>query len=842
MTSKPNTSVASISARSVPLLASLAAVALLVFWMTTRQPSGSDPREAPPVPALTDRTARNAWPDPASMRRTEGVLESRREATRLEGPRSLSVTGRIRDIDGQVVGGASIHAGFVFEGSSYRSSEDSGALWGGVSCTSSAKGQFRLELGEPRESLVLRIEHDGYLPLELHSTNAAGVGTRDFGDLVLQRGHWFGGRVLDPEDRPVEAAEVLARRLDRIGNEHRAPGTIVALSDSAGAFRTCALEPGHYQLAARSRSGSGPWLSVDTGTMSASGVTLRVLPGLLQAGVVRDSRTGAPLRGWVSFTPLGGGPDHRVPSGTDGRFECGSLAPGVVYVVAVSVEGLQPLEGTNVIALPVAPSGTRVPELELKLHAMRSGAIQIVDGRTGSQVAGAEGGWSRVLSNRIPRTINPLATRFVSSVGASDDHGVLTVPPRPTWSSGLLIHAEGFAPMLLSEANWNDADSSPPRVELWPGIDLEVRVVGVGDGVVAAIDLFLARRNAERTVLPFDTPIGTARTNGSAVFRNLRPDRYVARATSPGSAPVFSEVLELEEGREKATAILQPTPGASLVGRVVGERSGSLWVHLVGPNSVVAKQRVPVGEGFRFADLPLGNYRLWTESDPDPAVTYWDDVRLPGHAVDVELRSVRAHEIALTCEPEASTIVGVVSFVGNPASAIRVAAQSHYGAAPDPKPWGHERIAYTDADGVFEIRDVPGDFVTVTYTQVFGANNQNPLGQRFLRRDRVGLNADFDLESGNVRFRARAVGDGTVESAATFELRQIDPEARRPRSWRLVPIAAGWTPALELPTGTYEVRASKASGERSPVRAFRVTSGSVGEFDLALGGAVSDEW
>jgi len=189
-----------------------------------------------------------------------------------------TLVGRVRDEDGNPVGGARVRASdlpaIVF-------ALDVGDLRPGCAFSgegqvfplprwidpwidnlpiptvhTAADGTFRME-GAPVGSVTLVVDRDGFPSLVHGPVTTREGGEQKIPDLVLEEGEILEGKVVDTADRPVEGAELLVGAKAPIGDfALLRPGGV---SGAKGVFRIPAVRPKPTLVAAR-RGPSEPWV------------------------------------------------------------------------------------------------------------------------------------------------------------------------------------------------------------------------------------------------------------------------------------------------------------------------------------------------------------------------------------------------------------------------------------------------------------------------------------------------------------------------------------------------------------------------------------------------------
>jgi uncharacterized GH25 family protein len=207
---------------------------------------------------------------------------------------------------------------------------------GSVRSKTDSKGRFRLE-GLGPGTYVVEASARGY-----------GRGRREGArpgrplDLFVFSGGSIGGVVFGPDARPIPAAVVQARAVNRRS------GAAPQLADADGRFDLLGLDPGTYTLVARVpglAAGIAVGVVVGSEGETRADVTLRG-GGRVMGRLV--SGTDHPVAGRVHLQEAGGGalPDDvqelvRADAGADGRFQVEDVPSGSVVLVATA-RGLAP--------------------------------------------------------------------------------------------------------------------------------------------------------------------------------------------------------------------------------------------------------------------------------------------------------------------------------------------------------------------------------------------------------------------------------------------------------------------------------------------------------------------
>jgi hypothetical protein len=246
-----------------------------------------------------------------------------------------SIRGSVVDEDGQPVVGVLVAAvpsahpldwrAAGFGASHYRGRLRDGR--GGVD-TTGEDGRFEIEgLGDatyhvhplPREEWIVPTP----VVLDAPATDVR---------FVSRRGIVADVTILDPEDRPVSGAEVIAERL-------RADGTTVpwahsiAASDSQGVARLEGLDPrAEYRLLVDVNPQSRNLFPRQVEAWQPGTTTIRLERALAVRGVVRDDRGQPVMEGSVQYWREG--LDAVVHTGREGTFTISGLRSGVIWLRA----------------------------------------------------------------------------------------------------------------------------------------------------------------------------------------------------------------------------------------------------------------------------------------------------------------------------------------------------------------------------------------------------------------------------------------------------------------------------------------------------------------------------
>ncbi|HEU4419263.1 MAG TPA: carboxypeptidase regulatory-like domain-containing protein [Planctomycetota bacterium] len=254
------------------------------------------------------------------------IVAGQRSEVTLEVKMGMNAKGRVVDGSGAGVAGADI----VVSG------------WaGGKTLTlgqSGADGTFEVRAVATHCHIGARKE--GFVPSSMRQFTAADGATVDFTIVLTGTGASLEGVVLDPHDRPIADAIVMAGERDQ--KNHKLPDGANAMApqceqvrtDEAGRFRFTSVAPGLVPVSACAR-GLAPWhQDVEVRAGSRESLTIRLQPGVTLFGRVRDAAGKALAKVEIhggDWDKLG----HRsASSAEDGTYRLEGLAVGTLQLQA----------------------------------------------------------------------------------------------------------------------------------------------------------------------------------------------------------------------------------------------------------------------------------------------------------------------------------------------------------------------------------------------------------------------------------------------------------------------------------------------------------------------------
>lgn len=485
------------------LLAVLAALAGLVWWLATMDPGAS--RVAGPAPfgdvtlaaerAAGEADAARTMQGPGAVGET---LEPGRRSAAVEqaqdveapAPLGARLSGRVVDAFGNPVAGARVFAGRGGRGAALAIDELDPELYPWVrrvEARTDAAGRFTLERA-PEGGSSIAVRASGFAPLRTER-RLDEARARELGDLVLEASVVLEGRVLDRSGRPVAGVELVP--LSNLptpfaGSDPQAEGrAALATTDESGAFRIDELAAGPFRLRVAHPEHPEQLLQ---GTTDAPGERRAGLLVTLEDGALIDGRVVGSLEDRPgelvvraqlaagragSFDPFA--PSRSAPVGPDGAFVLRGLAAAAEYELRVLEREARRPFGAELSDLVVARAGERGLRLALRTPLVVEG--QVVDAASGDPIErfAVEAGypWPSALGGVGGERLHPEG-RFRYS-------GVQTFAGSDRVS--VRVRAEGRAPLELNELELPASrvlDLGVLRMAVAP--ELAVRVLSAASG------------------------------------------------------------------------------------------------------------------------------------------------------------------------------------------------------------------------------------------------------------------------------------------------------------------------------------------------------------------------
>ncbi|HET6201702.1 MAG TPA: carboxypeptidase-like regulatory domain-containing protein [Planctomycetota bacterium] len=611
------------------------------------------------------------------------------------------VSGRVVDDRGNAIHGAMVRleGEHARESGTHGSPLDSTGPQGAFRIGSVVPGKYKVSASAPQtlrsQELEVEIPPDG--------------GREDL-RLVLPRGRFLAGRVLDPGRLPARGATVRARIDEEAWRREHGRSGMPAVSqeattDSRGSFRIEGLEGGPFILEA-SYEKKG-YVEVRGIEPDADGIEIVLgAPGSV-SGRVLDADTGEPVRRFI-VRPMrvvrqgsggsGEGGNEEPFDSASGAFELSGLKPGV-HDLTFRAEGF--LETT--VELIEVGEGTRRDGIEVRMSRGRTLSGWVLESGSGAPVPRAEVSWTQ----RKPKGESPFSRDSESGRAESGANGSFEIRGLAPGSVDLRVPKAGFVPRSQTVEVVAASSSDGVRIELSRGGSVEGFVFEANRSPIEGAQVRVDAAGS------FGGDVPKAVTDASGRFRigGLAPgphdvravvgkrvfqktasvaDGEVARiefAVTSGACTVSGRVLRGTEGVPGLRVAAFPegfSGDASVLPSCVTDASGAFLLEGVAPGKTdleILRPLAPAGGPTpRFFFFPI-------EIPEEPRLAF--DVRLPPGAI--EGRVVR--------KADGSPLPGIEVNAG-PLDLPRERRRRWFGAS-----------AITDAQGFYRIGDLePGGY------------------------------------------------------------------------------------------------------------------------------------
>ncbi len=651
---------------------------------------------------------------------------------------SGSLTGTIRDVNGQPVAGASV----TLNGPAYVNTH-TGAD-GTYHFASLAPGRYEIRVNPPSDAALLTN----------YATFFLSAGEEATRDLVLPPSGVLEGRVLDPAGAPVAGATLYLSAVDQ--GLHT-----MTTSGSDGRYRLVGITDGIYDLTAEPPAGLRAVAATASGLAIRPGPPverdLQLGPAGSLSGIIRgpDERPVAALV-TVRYTLHYAERSEQVSTGSNGRYTFAQLPPGMV---TLEVEGPASTLQQTIPGIPISAGAETTRDVTLAA-APGPATVRAVVTLDGVPVSGAVVILYRDDVSVASSSTNDSGTALLSGLSAGHyrlevwpygeptaldaevggivvAEGETVVVPVALVAGGTVTGtvrdslgrrvSEGWVYLRAAASSWSEgftylqSDGSFRVVGVRPGVyDLVVtpsdssgvagkRVSGiaVSAGQTTHTDLVLGQGATLRGVVrdargmaqanvsvclespDFQTTVMTDR-DGTYVCTFVAPDTYRVWAEPWYSSNLLAsepQSVSLAEGATVEHDIVVPLAGA-LAGRVVDSREAGI------PNVQVALSSATDWATILTDDQ--GYYRFEGLRAPQVSVTFTAPDRL-------NLIPVRLANVALTGTPvtqldvmlrEGATLTGVVTYRGMPLPEASISLDGPTDGSPQVK---------TDAEGRYTL-------------------------------------------------------------------------------------------------------------------------------------------
>ncbi len=454
----------------------------------------------------------------------------------------------------------------------------------------------------PKGLYELTARGRGYAPLTVPGLRVPpGSGATDLGTVILPAGVAVEGQVVDPQGRPVPAAEV---RLTAAGGSRTGPGpgeesSSPALTGPDGSFRIEDRRPGETVDLGVRRTGYAPAAAPGLRIPPERPVRIVLQPTAMVEGSTVDP-DGKPVAGALVFVfpsdPVhvggGAGSDRTLQAQSDGngRFRVEGVTPGS-FELRATAPGRQEARLTSLEAQP----GQDLQGVEVVLAA---GAV--LTGRVlssaGQPVAGAE-------MSLLPEGSAPPLLSGGSDL--SDEQGRYRLEGISPGTHTVQAEHEGYRPTLRRldvRADRNTLD-----LTLEPGAILSGRVVDPQRAPVAGARVFL--RPSPGGSSPRGLPSGTSGPDGSFNLSGLADGTYRLLAEKAGFARSRDGQEVVVAGRSMTGIEIQLTAGGTIAGKLLGLDFTDLPQVQVRTDAGQTGQILPDGD-YRIDDVAPGSQRV----------------------------------------------------------------------------------------------------------------------------------------------------------------------------------------------------------------------------------------
>jgi protocatechuate 3,4-dioxygenase beta subunit len=529
---------------------------------------------------------------------------------------AAALAGIVVDAAGRPVAGVAVRARPSGEWDSRHSPRDASPR-----AASGADGRFRFPRLLPRQLYEVSAHPEEHAPARLVARTPPPGGKAPPLRLVLAPGQTVVGRVVDPDGKPVAAADVSLRRVQRSpgmghGLTSGGPGPSAA-TGADGRFRFHRVETGEYDLQVTRRG----FAAGDRGALTVLAQKSDVDLGdvVLEPGVVLEGRVvgpkGVPVAGaevwpWPDTTPFERSPVWHEPVTTDaeGAFRLADLRRGERVQLSVSHPAYAPLEGGEVEVPTEEP-------LMIELRPQGTLALRVVDPE-GEPVPGAE--VSSIVETRVSTGQGVFSQGYGSEgIGKTDAEGNLLAHPAPG-AYLLEVSAAGFETRRVPgvEVPAGDGPARPLEVVLrrGAGATLIGRLTDHAGQPLPGFRVQAVPRLEDAEEAPFGRHrAATTQTDADGAYRleGLHPGRYEVEAHGRRQRMAHGTV-RLAAGTVRLDLVVEE--GVEVSGRIVdaaGQPVGgaAAWLQTLPGGSTFQSASAADGS-FVFDWVPDGTYQL----------------------------------------------------------------------------------------------------------------------------------------------------------------------------------------------------------------------------------------
>ncbi len=673
---------------------------------------------------------------------------------------AAALAGLVVDAAGGPVAGVAVRARPSGEWDSRLSPRDASPR-----TASGADGRFRFPRLLPRQLYEVSAHPEEHAPARLVARTPPPGGKAPPLRLVLAPGQTVVGRVVDPDGRPVAAAEVNLRRVQRQpgmshGNGFTAGGAGTSAATGAdGRFRFQRVEAAEYDLQVTRRGFAVTGRAALAVPAQKDEVDLGDV--VLEPGVVLEGRVVGPKGVPVVGAEVWAWPDNMsfehtlfqhepVRTDADGAFRLGDLRRGEQVRLEVAHPSYAP-HSSEVEVPPAEP-------LTIELRLQGTLAVRVVD-PDGEPVPGAD--VSAVVETKVSSGQGVFSMGSSSyGLGKTDREGNLLAHPQPG-AYVLEVSAAGFETQRVPGVEVPaGGEARPVKVALrrGTGATLIGRLTDhagqplPGCHVQAVPDL----ESAEAA--PFGRHhAATTQTDADGSYRleALRPGRYEVEAQGRRQR-VAHGTVQLESGTQRLDLVVEA--GVEVSGRVTDSAGRPIAA------AAARLQTLPGGSTFQSSTAADGSFL----SDWVPDGTYQLFVAARGYAGAVAPGEVRVDGTAVgglevRLDERSGAISGQILGL-DPAQRSRVRVEAH-------QPGSDMGFSAVGPDGRYRIADLaPGDWEVRAATDY----GQQASGQVTLEPERPEAFLDLELEArptlaGRVTFDGRPLAGADVRLSGPYD-------------------------------------------------------------------------
>jgi protocatechuate 3,4-dioxygenase beta subunit len=517
--------------------------------------------------------------------------------------RGVTVAGRVVDMDGKPIEGATVAQGSDRFGSHYPDT------------TTDKDGRFEFKNVRP-EQMVLTVQARGFAPELEQPLPQKGMAPIEF---KLERGHTLRGRIVDKAGNPVAGAFVSADTW----RGHRSLEWRVD-TDAEGRFRWEEAPSDEVQI----DMGKEHYMSVRNNRMTASDqeYTITMLPMLRIKGRVTDKETGQPISKFTVSPGIDWGDGRPVywerrdmKPFTDGQYEITFGEPRPGHYFRVEAEGYLPAVSRSFDDA----EGEVTFDLQMKKGAGVSGTVRFADGQPVAEADVFLCTPSQGIFIRNGRSEQSRESIFVRT----GQDGRFSFPAQEDAYRLVVLHDKGCAEVAEGDL----AKSSDVTLQAWGRVEGKA-LIGVKPGAEKEIRALFDR--------PYDRSAPRVQFDCAAVAD--KEGHFVMERVPPGKVRIcrmigglFSHDVPIEVKAGETANVTIGGVGRPVVGKVamadevrdqIDWKTGERYARSQSDEGSYRSLGMEVEKdgSFRIDDVPAGNYTLYFMAfkPPTAARTY----------------------------------------------------------------------------------------------------------------------------------------------------------------------------------------------------------------------------